>query len=396
MVRSRAEAVADRLTHLPSLILGKPSAYPRLTAVAIMVSAAVSPIMVPSRADYNFPVDAEGANLEIVWEATSMSPVTRADVVAIPAAVTGPSKVIISGTGYAYSYVVNGRIERLRGIGYNPMYSHLSSDERASRYDWDFSEMKAAGVNTILGWEREQFDELTLQKAQEYGIGVILPYHLPGYADYGNPDYEDSVQRDVMDWLARFKDYPAVRMWGIGNEVIHYINNPEAPKAKAFAKFYVKLADAVHAADPDHPVIYRDAEDMYVTPLRDALQNDGARRPWFVYGVNFFTNRICEALPDWPSKGMDVPLVVSEFAPSGLGRDDRPKGYLHMLRCITGQYPSVLGAFVYVWSTSGPEAIDRTMGLVDSEGHPVDRSFWAIGRAFKHQDNSQVPVGISP
>ncbi len=376
-----------RIWPSPLLLPRNQLGYQGLTALALLVAAITSPVFLPSRADYDFPVEEAGASAVLVDETGALPP--EAASFEKEAAIGGPSKVVISGKGYAYSYTVNGRSARIRGMGYNSMYSHLRLNERAARYDWDFSEMKADGVNTILGWEREQFDELTLEKAQEYGLGVVMPYHLQGNGDYGNPAYEQKVEQDIKEWVKRFKSYPAIRMWGIGNEVIHYMNNPDAPRAKSFAQFYIKLADAVRAIDPDHPVIYRDAEDIYVGPIRDALRRDGVPRPWFVYGVNFFTYRICEALAGWPKKGMDAPLVVSEFAPSGLSPEDRPKGYLKMWRCIAENYPSVLGGFLYVWTTNGPEAIDRTMGLMDAQGLPVDRSFWTMGRAFyRHRDGA--------
>lgn len=369
------------------------TAHRGLAAVAL-VAAVSSPLFLPSRADYNYQAEAGGAYSVITQELDQLPPPLKEGDASGEAVGPGPSKVSIAGSNYAYTYSVNGHQERIRGIGYNTMYSNLSPTERAARYDWDFAEMKAAGVNTILGWEREQFDELTLEKANEYGLGVVMPFYLPGNGDYGNPSFEQAISRDADEWVKRFKQYPAVRMWGIGNEVIHYIHSPDSPRAKAFSQFLVKLADRVHAIDPDHSVIYRDAEDLYVAPVRDALQKDGVRRPWFVYGVNFFTYRICDALSEWPTKGMDVPLVISEFAASGLSPEDRPEGYLKMLRCIARQHPAVLGGFVYVWTTFGPEAIDRTMGLVDRDGQPVDRSFWAIGRAYQRLSNA--PANAPP
>lgn len=353
--------------------------YQSLAGAFLIVVATTSPFLLPAKADYDYAIEAE-ADADTADARADTSPF--AETAPAKEFVAGPSKAVIAGSNYSYSYTVNGRPVRIRGIGYNAMYSELPAKERAARYDWDFAEMKAAGVNTILGWGPQNFDDLTLEKAQEYGLGVVMPYRLLGNVDYTNPAYTDGVMRDVTEWVQRFKGYPALRMWGIGNEVIHYIHSPSDPRAKSFAEFYVKLADAVHAIDPDHPVVYRDAEDVYAGPIRDALKKDGIRRPWFVYGMNFFTNRICEALPVWPGKEMDVALIISEFAPSGLSPQDRPKGYLHMLRCINKQYPAVLGAFAYVWTTDGPEAIDRTMGLVDGRGQPVDRSLWALGGAF--------------
>ena len=218
-----------------------------------------------------------------------------------------------------------------------------------------------------------------------------MPYRLPPNGEYGNPVYEQKLESDIKEWVQRFKAFPALRMWGIGNEVIHGMGEkPDSPRAKAFAQFYVKLADAIHAIDPDHPVMYRCAEDVYLGPIKKVLQQDGLHRSWLVYGANFFTFRIEKALAEWPQKGPDVPLVVSEFAPCGLGQGDRPAGYLRMWRCITQHSNSVLGGFAYVWSTNGPEAIDRVMGLVNDNNQPVDGSLWSLRQAFCDETDSTL------
>lgn len=368
----------------PEQHLGQPA----ILGVALLMGLFVSQALLPASADYNFPIEAETSPVPEAGEPSLLAatPIVVEQQEA-PKAIANsePSKVVISGADYNYTYTVNGQARRIRGIGYNVMYSHLSGTERAARYDSDFDLMRAAGVSTILGWEREQFDELTLEKAQEYGLGVVLPYYLPRDGEYSDRVYQQKIEQDVKEWVGRFKKYPALRMWGIGNEVIHGMGkNPDAPRPRAFAQFYVKLADMVHTLDPDHPVTYRDAEDLYISPIRDAFNKDGVRRSWFVYGVNFFTNRICEALDNWPKRALDTPLMVSEFAPTGLSPEDRPKGYVKMLRCIAKQKASVLGAFAYVWTTNGPEAIDRVMGLVTADGQPVDRSLSSLGRAYRH------------
>ena len=46
--------------------------------------------------------------------------------------------------------------------------------------------------------------------------------------------------------------------------------------------------------------------------------------------MNFYTFRMKDAIAEWPKKGLDVPIVISEFAPAGFGRGDRPAGYWRM------------------------------------------------------------------
>ncbi len=360
--------------------------------MATLVGGVLSQGVFPVSSDYQYSVRTEAPMAEAQVEpapAPALTPATPTPTEAPKAkqaVIAGPSRVYVTGSNNNYSYTVNGLPQKLRGVGYNPMYSQLSLSERAARYDRDFGQMKAVGINTILGWDKEQFDGLLLQKAQEYGVGVILPYHLTKEVDYANPVYSQALRQSILAWVMQYKDYPALRMWGIGNEVIHSMGrNPDTPQARAFAQFYVKLVDEVHSLDADHPVTYRDAEDMYLGPIREVLRKDGVGRPWFVYGMNFFTPRICQASQDWPKREMPVPAMISEFAPSGLSPDDRAKAYVQMHSCVARHPSTVLGGFAYVWFTNGPEAIDRVMGLVDAQGRPVDGSLQALGKAFRNE-----------
>src|SRR5581483_4358335 len=96
--------------------------------------------------------------------------------------------------------------------------------------------------------------------------------------------------------------------------------------------------DRLHAADPHHPVIYRDAEEVYLRRIRDALLQRGVRRPWFAYGANVYSSRLGEILAGWPNQGLDVPLFISEFSPGGTGPADRPRGLRQMWDSIRS-YP---------------------------------------------------------
>jgi hypothetical protein len=153
-------------------------------------------------------------------------------------------------------------------------------------------------------------------------------------------------------------------------------------RARDFAAFYVTLIDRVRAADPNHPIVHRDAEDAYLTWLRDEMRKSG-RRPWFIYGVNTYTPRLGEILTAWPNQDWDVPLLVSEFAPGGMSPADRPQGFREMWSMIRAANGWVLGGAVYAWTTDGPEEVDRVFGLVDADGEPVDGAFQAVGSFFR-------------
>jgi hypothetical protein len=303
-----------------------------------------------------------------------------------------PAIVAVAGAHYQYQYTVNGVPQVIRGMGYNVRYRNLPPDERARRIDRDFAALHAAGVNTIFGWEPAEFDEVLLDSAYRHGLGVAPPFDLDPDADYADPAVRAELTRAVLAWVGRYQAHPAVRMWAIGNEVLHKLvypswmpirSDPEwEQRARDFADFYVELIDKVHAVDPAHPIVHRDAEDAYVSWLRDAFARS-PRRPWFIYGVNAYTPRLAAILASWPGQGWDVPLMVSEFAPGGMSPADRPEGFRSMWKMTRAASGWVIGGAAYAWTTDGPEEVDRVFGLVDADGNPVDGAFNAVGAMYR-------------
>jgi beta-galactosidase/beta-glucuronidase len=290
--------------------------------------------------------------------------------------------VTIDGAPFEYTYRVNGAHQVIRGIGYNVAYAANDLDWRAARYDRDFAMMAAAGFNTLVGWDEREFDDLTMDKAQAYGLGVIWPYNLPPDGDYADPSY-CAAQRDRVLWfVARYATHPALRMWGIGNEVLHDMPDAGGEARAAFGECYAEIVAAVHQADPNHPIIYRDSEDVWFDPVRVALQAHDLEQPWMVYGANIFTFRLRELIDAWPDRGLRVPLMISEYGPTGYGPADRPGSMLAMWELIRQGRRYVLGGSIYGWQTDGIEAIDRVYGLVDDDAQPVDGTLAAIAERF--------------
>jgi hypothetical protein len=133
--------------------------------------------------------------------------------------------------------------------------------------------------------------------------------------------------------------------------------------------------------DPLRRVVYRDAEDWYVAPVIKALA-DGKSRPWFVYSMNFFTTRMRDALNGGPTRTMRQPLMISEFGPVGLRPENRPAGYRELWGIIRDHPDTVLGGSAYVWTTAGPEPLDRNFGLTDANGLPVDDSLAELASLY--------------
>lgn len=305
-----------------------------------------------------------------------------------------PSKVEVRGARYDYTYLVNGTPQVIRGMGLNTQYTRLLTPaKRVKRLHADFAMLRSMGFNTVLGWEEEEFDETLLDVAYRHDLGVVLPLELDAAADYTDPAVRTALLERVTAWVERYRHHPALRMWGLGNEVLHKIVHPawvgpQDPQrdrnAQAFADWLLEAADAIHALDPDHPVTYRSAEDAFTPWVAAALQRrGGGHRSWFVWGTNCYQDYLQELIERWPERGIDAALWASEFAPGGMAVPDRPAGFQKMWSYVQHHRNRVLGGAVYAWTRNGPEEIDRTFGLTD-DGTPVDgHSLEALAGLFR-------------
>jgi hypothetical protein len=289
---------------------------------------------------------------------------------------TAPSVVTVERTAAGFRYLVNGAPDVVRGMGYNPMTAE------PDRFRRDFRLMREAGINTVIGWNEAIFDEPLLTAANQEGLGVVLPFDLPIDVDYRDHVVRKRLLRHVVERVERFRLHPAIRMWGIGNEVLHDLQIKDPENRDAFARFLVEAADRIRLYDVTHPVVYREAEDVFVPVLDAALRGKPADRPWFVFGLNFYTPRLDEALSLWASEGVPYAVLVSEFGPHSFHPATRGQGYVRLWR-IVRRYPTItIGAVAYVWYAVGPEAIDLVFGFVHDDGTPVDPALEALKAAY--------------
>jgi hypothetical protein len=307
----------------------------------------------------------------------------------------GPIATAIVRAGEWYSYQVDGVPEVIRGMGYNPPVDGQSVEARRPRLERDLALMAVAGVNTLIGWNPAAFDGLTLDVAQQAGIGVALPFDVDFTLDVRDAVTRQTFIQRVLSWVDQYRAHPALRIWAVGNEVLQRSVPPawcsitpsesQGSWADAWSSLLVEVADQIHALDPEHPVLYREAEDSYAPWLARALAARPADRPWLIYGVNAYTPRLAEILDTWPDRGIRTSLLVSEYAPLNALPGERADQFRQIWATIRARQEHVVGGAVYVWSTDGPEEVDRAFGLVDATGTPVDDALETISSLY-HED----------
>ena len=143
------------------------------------------------------------------------------------------------------------------------------------------------------------------------------------------------------------------------------------------------LVDRIHALDPDHPVLYRDAEDVYLPTPQRRFRADGVATA--VVGIRrerVLAARLQQIVAAWPSQWLGGPLVISEFAPGGVGPAERAVGFEQDWAIIRSRPDVVLGGLAYTWATNGPEQLDRVFGLVDAQAIPTDGALAALSASY--------------
>ena len=318
-----------------------------------------------------------------------------------PSATPGvASRVYVRRSGDQFTLLVNGQPTYIKGMNYNVNYTNLPEDTQLEMHRRDFKIMRDAGVNAIIGWGI--YDEITLDVAAEFGIGVIMPFPLDPQGSYENQDYRNEIVSNFRDYIKRFKDFPAVWGWNPGgDELIYQMKNAQSrtvDKLQFAADLELELAQVAHTMDPNHINVIKEPRDWYIKYLNVSLQN-ARKQPSYtdlstslVYGVNVYghTDDIQLALGNAKltlTGQLGIGMLVSEFGPFNSPRAERATNYANIW--YTAARITTIGAMVYVFGPDQPNPtvanpydpltlLPSEYSLVDMNGAPVDGALAAL------------------
>ncbi|HEV3171273.1 MAG TPA: discoidin domain-containing protein [Actinocrinis sp.] len=251
-----------------------------------------------------------------------------------------PSVVKVTGSQGNWSLSVNGAPYEIKGMTYGP------STAAASTY---LPDLAAMGVNTVRTWGTDSTTQPLLDAATANGIKVINGFWLSQSDDYVNDTtYKNNQLNTIVGFVNQYKNDGAVLMWDVGNEVILSLQNTYSgaqleAERNAYAQFVDQVAQAIHAADPNHPVTSTDA-------WVGAWPYYKANSPNLdLYAVNSY-GAVCNVQSAWNSGGYTKPYIVTESGPAGewevpndangVPQEDTDQqsanGYATAWGCITG------------------------------------------------------------
>jgi beta-galactosidase/beta-glucuronidase len=203
-----------------------------------------------------------------------------------------PAKVEVKQGKNGYSLYRNGEPYYIKGAG-------------GIQY---FEKLKEYGGNSIRLWTTENAKEF-LDKAHSLGLTVTLGIYLKPERD--GFDYSNKAEvKKQMDYIRsevmRYKDHPALLVWGIGNELELFAKNPKVWDA------INDVAAMIKEIDPNHPVttMVASVPEKHMSHIIQRCKN-----------LDFLSVNAFKDLPNIQAKliqhGWSKPYLISEWGSDG-------------------------------------------------------------------------------
>jgi hypothetical protein len=178
-------------------------------------------------------------------------------------------------------------------------------------------QLTVLGGNSLRTWGIEEMEKQIdgkrlIDRAQELGIGLTvgiwLQHERHGFK-YSDPAQLEKQRQAVRTAVEKYKDHPAVLIWGLGNEM-------EGPAADGSnVKIWEEvnhLAGIIKSIDPNHPVmtVIAGPQPLKIKNVLQFCPNID------ILGINGYASAP-GAGSAVVSAGWDRPFILAEFGPMG-------------------------------------------------------------------------------
>jgi len=239
-------------------------------------------------------------------------------------------------------------------------------------------ELAEAGGNSIRTWGADNLDAL-LDEAHALGltvtVGIWLGHERHGF-DYSDEGQVKAQLARAREAVLRYRDHPALLMWGIGNEMEGFEDGGD-PAIWAAVN---DIAQMVKALDPAHPTMTVTAE-IGSARVRSVQELCPAID---IHGINSYGGALSVA-ERYRSAGGTKPYVLTEFGPPGsweipsndwgapveISSTDKAAFYRRSYEQGVLAAPDLaLGAYAFTWGFK-MEATATWFGMFLPDGSPL-------------------------
>lgn len=314
------------------------------------------------------------------------------------------SVVEVTGSAGDWQLTVDGSPYQVKGLTWGPPMSEAATH---------LPDVHAMGVNTVRTWGTDGTTLPLLDAAAANDILVINGFWLQpgggpgsgGCVDYVTDDtYKADMLAEITKWVDTYKEHSGVLMWNVGNESVLGLQNcyegAELEQQRdAYTTYVNRVAQEIHAIDPNHPVTSTDA-------WTGAWPYYKANAPDLdLYAVNAYAD-ICGVQQDWIEGEYVKPYIITEAGPPGEWEvpDDangvpteptdveKRAGYPHAWDCITAHDGVALGGTLFHYGTE-----DDFGGVWFNllPGGERRLSYYAVAETYGGQVGANTPPVIS-
>ena len=239
-----------------------------------------------------------------------------------------------------------------------------------------FDLLVRSGANSIRVWSTN--NKAFLDSAYHYGLTVTLGLHVR--PERSGMDYNDEYAvKGQIEYLKnevlKYKDHPALLVWGIGNEVdLKYSNFKVWETIEIIAKF-------IKEVDPNHPTmtVIAGVDPSKAFHIKKYCPNVD------ILGLNVYGS-IENAGKNLRKFNWDKPYIVSEWGvngpfeakktswnakiepPNGVKAEQRKRRYLQL---IEKDKERCLGSYCFLWGQK-QESTATWHGMFLSNGNPTE------------------------
>lgn len=233
------------------------------------------------------------------------------------------------------------------------------------------------GGNSVRTWGADDLAK-QLDQAQKLGLTVTAGIWL-GHTEHGFR-YDDPAQvaaqfEKAKTAIDKYKNHPALLMWGIGNEMEGYGEKTD-PKMWTAVQ---QIAAYAHKVDPNHPTMTVIAEiggDKVASLHKYCPDID-------VVGINSYAG--APSIPERYQKAGGVkPYVLTEFGPAGTWEvaktdwgapleptsSDKAASYANAWKTAIANQPLALGGYAFTWGNK-QEATATWFGMLLPDGEKL-------------------------
>jgi hypothetical protein len=235
--------------------------------------------------------------------------------------------------------------------------------------------LAAAGGNSVRTWGADDIGPL-LDEAHKLGmsvtVGIWLEHERHGF-DYGNAEMVAEQFEKAKAAILKYKDHPAVLMWGIGNEMEGDGNDEQIWLA---INAIVKMAKEL---DPHHPTMTVIAE---MGASGEKVKNIHRLCPDIdIIGINSYGGGP-SIFERYKAHGGTKPYIITEFGPNGtweIGRNSfnapiEPTSTQIAAsyratyeKAVLGAKGTTLGSYAFLWGNK-MEATATWFGMLLPDG----------------------------